>query len=170
MRHIYSAVGFAFVALVFADYQTVNNDIGNISTLITTLDNDAKAVTSGVAGLPGALQVEVDAVALDKSILTGLNDAQSSDAFGTTGSLTIGLSLIALAPKITQTLKDVAAQNETFGELGIIVLSSLYQLKQDTDAFSAAVVAKLEALEAALAPSIVSSIDAAFESAIAAYK
>lgn len=80
------------------------------------------------------------------------------------------MSLINLAPMITQTLKDVAAQNEIFGELGVIVLSSLYQLKQDTDAFAAAVVAKLDALEAALAPSIVSSTDAAFQSAIAAYQ
>jgi hypothetical protein len=170
MRLLYASVALTFSASVFADYQTVNYDIGNISTFITTLDKDTKAVTSGVTGLPAALQVEVDAVALDQRILAGLSDAQTSDAFGSFGSLIIGVSLINLAPKIAQTLQDVAAQNETFGELGVIVLSSLYQLKQDTDAFSAAVVAKLDALEAALAPGIVSSIDAAFETAIAAYK
>ena len=170
MKFPHAKAALALATGVFADYQTVNYDIGNISSLITTLDTDAKAVTAGVTGLPAALQVQVDAVILDERILAGLGNAQASEAFGSVGSLTIGLSLINLAPHITQTLQDVAAQNASFGDLGIIVLSSLYQLKQDTDAFSAAIVAKLDALEAALAPSIVSGIDAAYQSAIAAYQ
>lgn len=170
MKLLNCGVALILATYAAADYTTVNYDIGNISSLLTTLDTDTKAVAPGVAGLPAALQVELDAVALDARIVLATEDAQASDAFGSSGSLTIGLSLIELEPKITQTLQDVAAQNATFGQLGIIVLSSLYQLKQDTDAFAAAVVAKLDALEAALAPSIVSNIDSAFASAIAAYK
>lgn len=57
-----------FAACVLGAYQTVNYDIGNISSLVTALDSDTKAVTSGVAGLTAALQVEVGAVTLYESL------------------------------------------------------------------------------------------------------
>jgi hypothetical protein len=162
------AVAFATRTLA-VDYNTVNGDIGNITNLLATLDTDAKAIVSGVEGLPVALQLEVDAVKLHDQIVASINDANVSPAFGSGGSLAIGLSFIELEPKIVSTLADVAAKNVTIGDLGIIVLSSLYQLKQDTDSFGSAVVAKLDSLEAAVAPGIIKNIDAAFVSAITAY-
>lgn len=169
MRPIYSlALSFAASTLA-VDYTTVNNDIANITTLLTTLTTDANAIAPGIEGLPAALQLEVDATNLHNRILTSIDDANASTAFGTGGSLTIGLSFIALEPKIVSTLTAVAAKNVTLGDLGIIVLSSLYRLKQDTDTFGTAAVAKLDALEAAIAPAIINNIDAAFNSAISAY-
>lgn len=170
----YLSVFLAFIlsilsASVATNYTDVNNDIQNISTLLTTLQNDVQYVESGIPGLSWALQVSQDAIAIDNMILQGIKDANASAAFGSNGSLDVGLSLIGLEPTIVKTLNSVAAKNASFGELGVIVLYSLTQLKEDTDSFASAVVAKLDILEQALAPAIVSSIDNAFDSAIAAY-
>lgn len=165
---------FAFLSLlalpvVRADYNTVLGDIDNISTLLTTLTDDVKAVTPGIPGLPYALQVQVDAVNLDKRIQTGAADANASEPFGG-GSLQVGLALINLKPEIESSLKQIGDKNETFGELGVIVLASLVQLKRDTAAFSDQIVPKLGDFEAGIAPGIVEDIEKAFDGAIAAYE
>jgi hypothetical protein len=158
----------ALPVTVLADYNTVLSDIKNISTLLTTLTDDVKAVVPGIPGLPYALQVQVDAKNLDKRIQTGAADANASEPFGD-GSLQVGLALINLKPEIESSLKQIEGKNETFGELGVIVLSSLLQLKRDTTAFSDQIVPKLADLEAGIAPGIVDDIEKAFDGAIAAY-
>lgn len=159
----------ALPVTVLADYNTVLNDIKNISTLLTTLTDDVKAVVPGIPGLPYALQVQVDATNLDKRIQTGAANANASEPFGD-GSLQVGLALINLKPEIESSLKQIGDKNETFGELGVIVLSSLLQLKRDTTAFSDQIVPKLADFEAGIAPGIVDDIEKAFDGAIAAYE
>lgn len=155
---------------VAADYQTVNYDVGNISALLTTLDADVQGVVLGTPGLGFALQVEEDALILDKKILQTIQDVNASPPFGTAGSLEVGISLLALEPKINQTLGDVASKNTAFGGLGPIVLACLKQLKKDTDKLGSVIVPKLDALEQAIAPAIISGIDNAFTTALAAYQ
>lgn len=170
MKSIYSTLALAFAACTLAvDYNTVNDDISNISNLLGSLSTDAKAIVAGVNGLPTALDLQVDAVNLHTSILTSIDHANALPKFGTVGSLSIGVSFIALAPKIVSTLQVVAGKNATLGDLGVVVLSSLYQLKQDTDSFGKVVVTKLDVLEAVIAPPIIKIIDDAFNSAIVAY-
>ncbi|KAH8705367.1 hydrophobic surface binding protein A-domain-containing protein [Talaromyces proteolyticus] len=164
------SLAFALALGVAADYQTVNYDVGNISAILTTLDNDVQGVVAGTPGLGFALQVEQDAVVLDKKILQTIQDINASPAFGTGGSLEVGISLLALEPKINTTLADVASKNKAFGDLGVIVLASLKQLKKDTDTLGQLIVPKLDALEQALAPAIISGIDNAFANALAAYQ
>lgn len=159
----------ALPVTALADYNTVLSDISNISTLLTTLTDDVKAVVPGIPGLPYALQVQVDATNLDKHIQTGAADANASEPFGG-GSLQVGLALINLKPQIESSLKQIGAKNETFGDLGVIVLASLLQLKRDTTAFSDQIVPKLADFEAGIAPGIVDDIEKAFDGAIAAYK
>jgi hypothetical protein len=158
---------FAVGALA-ADYATVRQDIANITTLLQELDADANAIAPGIAGLPRALQLQVDAVNLHKRLLSASDNAEASPPFGG-GSLSVGLDLIQLEPKISDTLQDIVDKNDALGELGIIVLSSLYQLKQDTDEFGDAIVEKLGALEQAIAPVIIRRIETAFNNAIVAY-
>ena len=170
MRPTYSALALVFSACALAaDYKTVKDDIANITTLLSILNADAKAVAPGVQGLASALQLEVDAVKLHSRIVVSTNDANASPPFGGGGSLAIGLSFIALEPQIVSTLASISSQSASLGDLDIVVLSSLYQLKQDTDLFGTAVVAKLDALEAAIAPGIIKKIDAAFDNAIVTY-
>ncbi|KAL2852030.1 hydrophobic surface binding protein A-domain-containing protein [Aspergillus pseudoustus] len=156
-------------AVLAADYRTVLADITAISDQLENLSTSVDAVTSGIPGLPYALQVQVDATTLDKRIQAGAQNANASPAFGG-GSLQVGLALIGLQPKITDSLEQISEKNTTFGELGIIVLASLTQLKTDTTAFSDEIVPKLGALEAAIAPAVVQAIENAFDGAIAAYE
>jgi hypothetical protein len=159
----------AVPATVYADAQAVLNDINAIRTQLTTLSSSVEGVVSGIPGIPHALQVQVDATVLDRHIQAGARDANASPPFGSS-SLQVGLSLIALQPAITDALGQISEKNTTFGELGVIVLSSLVQLKRDTTAFSDEIVPKLGALEAAIAPAVVRSIEEAFDGAIAAYE
>ncbi|KAF5854789.1 hypothetical protein ETB97_011569 [Aspergillus alliaceus] len=124
----------------------------------------------GIPGLPFALQVQVDAVHLDNQLLSAAQNVDNSGLFGAAGSLQVGLSLIQLQPTITTMLKDIAEMSDAFGDLGVIVLATLFQLKKDTDIFAAAIVHKLDTLEAAIAPAIVKSIDDAFDDAITVYR
>ncbi|KAJ0418726.1 hydrophobic surface binding protein A-domain-containing protein [Aspergillus carlsbadensis] len=158
----------ALPATVSADAQAVLNDITAIRTQLTTLTTSVDGVVPGIPGIPHALQVQVDATVLDKHIQTGARDAASSPPFGST-SLQVGLALIALQPAITDALAQISEKNGTFGELGVIVLQSLVQLKRDTGEFSGEIVPKLGALEAAIAPVVIRSIEDAFDGAIGAY-
>ncbi|KAL5326517.1 hypothetical protein ACEPPN_004203 [Leptodophora sp. 'Broadleaf-Isolate-01'] len=170
MRNFFTAsLTLSFALSAAADYNTVITDINNVGNLITILDNDTKAVLPGVAGVPFALQVEVDAVNLDNAILAAARDATASPPFGEPGSLSVSGAVINLTSKVQKALSDLTAQQNGFGELGPIVLSSLYQLKKDTDVFGKAVIAKLGTVEQAVAPAIISQIDGYFNSAITAY-
>ncbi|KAL2808877.1 hydrophobic surface binding protein A-domain-containing protein [Aspergillus granulosus] len=156
-------------AVLAADYQTVLADINAISDHLDTLSASVDSVTTGIPGLPYALQVQVEATNLDKRIQTGAQNANASPAFGI-GSLQVGLALIGLQPQITDALAQISEKNTVFGDLGIIVLASLTQLKRDTTAFSDEIVPKLGPLEAAIAPAVIESIENAFDEAIAAYE
>ncbi|KAL3486441.1 hydrophobic surface binding protein A-domain-containing protein [Aspergillus germanicus] len=159
----------ALPATVYADAQAVLNDINAIRTQLTALSSSVDGVVSGIPGIPHALQVQVDATVLDRHIQTGAQDASASPPFGS-NSLQVGLALIALLSPITDALDQITEKNSTFGELGVIVLSSLVQLRRDTSAFSDEVVPKLGPLEAAIAPAVVQAIEEAFDGAIAAYE
>ncbi|KAL2866086.1 cell wall mannoprotein 1 family protein [Aspergillus lucknowensis] len=163
----FSFLLLALPTAIRADYQTVLDDIDSISTQLASLTESVDAVAPGIPGLSPALQVQVDATTLDKEIVAGASHAADSPPFAN-GSLQVGLALIALQPTITDALGQISEKNTTFGELGIIVLASLTQLKRNTDAFAEEIVPKLGALEAALAPGVIKAIDGAFDGAIAA--
>ncbi|KAH7360929.1 hydrophobic surface binding protein A-domain-containing protein [Rhexocercosporidium sp. MPI-PUGE-AT-0058] len=170
MKNFFTAsLAFLFALSAAADYNTVITDITTVGNLITVLDNDTLAVVPGVAGVPFALQVEVDAVNLDNAILAATRDVDASAPFGEPGSLSVSGAVINLTSKVQKALADVTAQKDAFGELSPIVLSSLYQLKMDTDVFGKAVIAKLALVEQLLAPAIIAQIDGYFNSAITAY-
>ena len=163
------ALAFVLPTLALASYNQTKADIDTISSLLDTLSSDAKNMKTGDAAVPLALQVQVDAVNLDKAIISSTANAKSSSNFGDDGSPQVGLALVGVQPKITTVLGDISSQSGTFGDLGIIVLATLNQLKGDTDAFAAAIKSKLATLQDAIAPGIVDSIDKAFNDAITAY-
>ncbi len=156
-------------SVLAADYKTVHADIGQLTSLLDVLDQDAKAVAPGAAGLPRALQLEVDAVDIHKAILKATADTNASPSFGAIGSLTISADFLALSPKIKTSIGSLAAKQSALADLGLVVLSSLYQLKQDTNAFGDAVLPKLDALERAVAPLVISDINKALNNAIVTF-
>jgi hypothetical protein len=140
-----------------ADYNTVRADVATILDLLQAMNKDVANVVSGPGNIPYALQVQVDAVGIHKELLTAYDNAKASPAFGS-GSFSVGLDLINAQPKISDALQQFTEKAEEFGDLGVIVLSSLYQLKADTSSFSDAVTEKLGPLEQALAPVVVKKI------------
>lgn len=151
------------------DYNTVLTDISAIKSNTSALSMAVTTVTPGILGVPSALQVQVDAVTLSKTISHGASDASASPPFGGAGSLAVGLALVDLQGTVRDALANTASKNASFGGLGPVVLASLYALKDETTGFSDAVVAKLDSFEAALAPGIVSAIEGYFNEAILAY-
>lgn len=159
-----------FAAIAFAaDYKTVLQDLDALDASLTTLSADAKDVVPGVLGLPIALKVQVDAVSVDKILVTAIENVNSSPDFGIVGSPSVSVKLIALAPKITNTIGAVGGKSSAFGDFGPIVLASLYQLRKDTSTFADGVVERLDPLYAAVAPVIVNAIGSSFNGAIGKY-
>ncbi|KAL2866059.1 cell wall mannoprotein 1 family protein [Aspergillus lucknowensis] len=161
---------FLVASLALANLQTLQGDITSIGRSLTALDNVVNVLPSGAPGIPVALQVQVHSVTLANQLKLAAQHANSTNALNLTDSLSLGVGLIALLPGITGTLSDVAEKNTTFAGLGIIVLSSLVQLKGDTEAFSDQLVAKLDPLIQAVSPLVVNTIIDAFDNAIAAFR
>jgi hypothetical protein len=170
MRLLTSVLYVLAASCAFADLQTLQADITNIGRSLTALDNAVSVLPAGPAGISFALEVQVHSVTLDNQLKAAAQHAQSTQALNLTDSLSLGIGLIALLPGITGTLSDVAKQNTTFDGLGIIVLSSLVQLKASTDNFSDKLVAKLDPLIRTVSPLVVNTINDAFDNAIAAYR
>ncbi|GAB0137021.1 hypothetical protein EsDP_00005304 [Epichloe bromicola] len=169
MRFLYTFVTLSCAAIVSAsDAQTVRGDIAKLSSLMENLGADTKLVKPGSLGIAQALQVESDAVDVHKLLVKAADDANASPPFGSS-SFSIGLDFIQLQPKVKKTLEGTAAQKDAFGELGLVVLSSLYQLQADTKKFGQAVTEKLGLLEKSLAPAIIKDINESFNKAIVAY-
>lgn len=148
--------------------EVVRADIADIKTLLETLQSDAQKVIPGLLGVSAALQVQVDAVAASEKLIQAAADAEDSPPFGSS-SLSVGLDLIGLEPVADKTLQAIEDKVDTFGQLGLIVLASLYQLLDDTIGFSDKVIEKLGPLEKAIAPGVVASIRGNFNDAITAY-
>lgn len=153
-----------------ADVDAVKADIANISSAVTTLDGHAKGVLPGILGVSAALTVEVDAVQLHDMLESATLRAEASAAFGASDTKAIVSALSDLGPKVVATLNDVVGQRGSFGDLGVVVRSCLLQLSNDTDAFAAALVSKVDPASIGSAPDILKSIDAAFSKAVTAYK
>lgn len=152
-----------------ANYTDVINDIKNIGIVAAQLSADVRNFNGSVAGLPYALQVQEDAVNLHKVLLKGQADAKASPPFLEPGSFQVASALLNITGQVQSTLSNTTAKAATFADLRPIVLASLYQLKQDTDQFSQAVIAKFEPVEQLVAPAVVLQIDNEFNDAVVAY-
>lgn len=156
-------------SLVAADVTSVNNALSLISTDLGKLDTDTNAVVSGVVGLGSALQVSVDAVAVDNDLLAAIAAVQASSTFSASDSQTLVTSLQNVATAANKSLTDTMSKVSTFQGLTPIVLTSLYQLKEDQDSLGVAFSTKLDSSVLAQGSSILSGVDAAFNAAIQAY-
>lgn len=160
---------FASVALVAADGDAVRAQLVVIQNYTDLLGSDVSQFTDTVRTLPFALQVQQDAVLLYRAVNLGASLAQSSPRFGQPNSFRIAATLLAISNDVQSTLNKIQNKQSAFADLGPIVLASLYSLKNGTDAFASATIAKLDPIEATVAPAVVNGIDNAFNRAIVAY-
>ena len=169
MRPFYSFATLAFLAVAHgADYQTVQGDIADIKTRLGELEADAKGIESGSFGIARALKVEDDSVQVHKLLLKTLKDTNASPPFED-HSIDVGGDFLNMQPKIDSVLEMITEKKDNLKELSVVVLASLYQLKQDTDILGKAVVDKLSDDFQQVAPQVVKEIIDSFNKAIAAY-
>lgn len=160
---------FTGTAIAASNAAAIKADISTLSAYLNQLSGDTAQFNNTTTGIPFALQVQIDAVNIDKVLLQATKDCQSSSALGDDDSLAIGVQLLGVSNTVTSTLKAVQNKATAFDGLRPIVLNSLYALKADTTTFANALKPKLAAFEQAIAPSIISNLNTAFNSAIKAY-
>lgn len=151
-----------------ADFQTVRNDIANISSLLQQLSTDAKQIRPGSLGIAPALQLEADSVQVHKLLLSTTKDTQASPPFGD-HSIDVGGDFLNIQPVIDSSLKTITDLKGSLQELRVVVLASLYQLKQDSDTLGKEVSGKLSDDFQEVAKQVLGEIDDSFNSAITAY-
>lgn len=169
MRFHQIAAGAAFANLASADYNTVLGDIYDIGNQTQQLTDLYADITTGVAGVVPVLNVQTASLALDNTIVKAIGDANASDEFGDDGSVAVATAILNLSPGINSSLSSLQAQRQNLDAYRPIVLASLYQLKEDTDTFGAAVLAKGNAAIKQAGPQVQSQIDGYFDSAISAF-
>ena len=151
-----------------ADYQTVRNDIANISTLLQRLDTDAKGIRAGSLGIAPSLQLEADSVQVHKLLLSTTKDTKASPPFED-HSIDVGGDFLNMQPVINGALKTITDLKDSLQDLRVVVLASLYQLKQDSDILGKEVSGKLNADFQEAAKQVLGEIDDSFNNAIKAY-
>lgn len=169
MRFTKLAVALFTSVAIAADANSVVTLIKAIGTSTNQLGLDVSRYNGGVPGLPYALQVQQDAVFVHKQILLATTEAQNSGPFLEPGSLNIAAALLEVTGTVTNTLRNTASKNKAFGELGPIVLASLYQLKLDTNNLATEIVKRLALVEQLAAPLVVGTLNTEFNNAIVAY-
>ncbi|KAF7349330.1 Hydrophobic surface binding protein [Mycena sanguinolenta] len=146
----------------------IEADLTSISTQVTALDNDIK-------GFPDSALTTLAAMGLlGTSLNIGTSNMKATGPLNEADATTILNSMQAIEPVIIDALTKLTAEEPAFaglplGGLSALVLQDLQTLKDDTDAFAAALEAAAPANLKAEATSIQSAIDAAFATAIAAF-
>ncbi|KAF2166704.1 hypothetical protein M409DRAFT_22760 [Zasmidium cellare ATCC 36951] len=113
-----------------------------------------------------------DSQKLLKSINNGTNVANANESLDFNGAVNVGLATLNLIPVVNQTLIDFIATIPKFNKLYLTptVLDSLNQQKAASDAFSAAVIAKVPDGLKDLAGQVTAPIDEDFDVSIAAFQ
>ncbi|OAA57817.1 Cell wall galactomannoprotein [Cordyceps fumosorosea ARSEF 2679] len=164
---LFSVLGL--LALTAAtDFQTVRNDIANISALLKGLDASAKGIQPGSLGIARSLQLEVDSVRVHQLLLSTMRDTQAAPPFAD-HSIDVGGDFLNMQPVIEGVLSTLAGLKGNLGQLRLVVLACLYQLRQDADALGREVAGKLSADFQDVTKQVLGQIDDSFNQAIAAY-
>ncbi|XWW95729.1 hypothetical protein V2A60_003696 [Cordyceps javanica] len=164
---IFGAFGLLAVAKG-ADFQTVRDDIANISAVLQSLDTNAKGIQAGSLGIARSLQLEVDSVQVHKLLLDTAEDTRASPPFQDQ-SIDIGGDFLNMQPVINSVLESITNLKSNLQELHLVVLACLYQLKQDSDALGKEVAGKLSSDFQEVTQQVLTEIDDAFNAAIIAY-
>lgn len=167
--HLLASLAAAISLAQAQNATTVTTQIQVITNYTQLLNSDVLNNNGSIQGLPWALQVQLDAVNIYRQIQNGTAQANASASFGDAGSQTVAAALLNTTSVVQTALNSTQSKVSAFGELGPLVLGSLYQLKQATDTFSEVLVPKLSVVYQMASPVIVAELDTAFNNAIVAY-
>lgn len=154
---------------VAADANKVVSDFNTINSDLVKLDVDVNLVQSGVAGIGQALQVSVDSVTVDNDLIATNQDVVASSKFSASDSKNVVDAIQQVAGTANQSLADLTSKYSTFGGLSPVVLSALYQLKQDQNNLGLNLYSKLDSSQINRGVQILIGLNTAFNNAILAY-
>ncbi|KAJ7023287.1 hydrophobic surface binding protein [Mycena alexandri] len=151
----------------------IEADLTTLQSQVTSLDNNIKGFPA--SGLTGALEIHDAAAGLESSLNTATSDVKATPTVSEADATTI-LNTVQnnIEPLVIDALTRIAGDRAAFDAqpiigLSALVLVDLQTLKNDTDAFSNALIAAAPADLKTQATAIKTAIDAAFSKAIAAF-
>ncbi|KAJ4479340.1 hydrophobic surface binding protein [Lentinula aciculospora] len=156
------------------DVGTVEQDIANIASQVTALDNDINAFPDTGGSLLSALAIHAQATSLASALATAATDVAGTAPFSDDDGTTIINAVSGFEPAILDALTGIVAKKPAFdalplGGLSALVASDLAILSADTKNFENALIANTQDDLLAQATPITSTIDAALATASAAY-
>ncbi|PLB51329.1 hypothetical protein P170DRAFT_509323 [Aspergillus steynii IBT 23096] len=154
--------------LTTRDASAVQSDLAKIATDLRTLTT---AVNGYTGGLTAALQIQTKESAVEDDINKAITDTNAASAFTASESSAITAALVGLEPDIDSSLTALVSKKSLFVSAGVvsIVQLDLNNLKTKTDSLSTALQNKATSTDKATIKSKTAELDAAFDSAIAAY-
>ncbi|KAH8831944.1 hydrophobic surface binding protein [Flagelloscypha sp. PMI_526] len=166
--------GYACGQSLPRDVPTLKSDISSITTATDKLDGDINAFPNSGGTVSGALAIHNDAIAVQKAVNQGTNDAKNTAPLNDAAGMEIYDSVHALQPTIVDALNVIVQKKPAFDALPLngistIVLNDLKGLNASVAGFADSLIAisPLGIVGAAL--QLKSDIIAAFDTAITAY-
>ncbi|KAK1147205.1 hypothetical protein N8T08_001944 [Aspergillus melleus] len=154
--------------LATRDASAVKTDLAKIATDLDTLTT---AVNDFTGGLTAALAIQTKEQAVENDIDKATTDTNAASAFTGAESSAITTALLGLEPNIDSSLGALVSKKSLFVSAGVdsVVQLDLQNLKTKTDTLSTALQKKVTAADKATIASKTVELDAAFESALAAF-
>ncbi|KAL0958505.1 hypothetical protein HGRIS_000647 [Hohenbuehelia grisea] len=164
----------AFASPVKRTVAQVEADLADISSRVTTLDNNINAFPNSGGSLAAALGIHTAATNLATALDKGTTDVNATPAFSEADGKTILNTVQGFEPSILDALKAIVAKKPAFDALPLggvsgLVKQDLGNLKTSTDNLGSALIAKSPADLVSQATTIKNNIDAGFVPAQAAY-
>lgn len=150
------------------DGATILSDLETIGTTLSTLES---AVSSWSGSLLTALGILVDYDDLSSDLTTAISDTEATTSLTDAESSSITDEIVTLGPSIVATLDVIIEKESVASDDGLKsdLLSALETLQTKTNELGADLEDLATSTDAETIASVISSVDAAFASATAAY-
>lgn len=163
--------------LVTRDAAQSTKDLQAVDAAVKELTTKVLAVEPGFLGLQAvgqALAILGDSSKINDLINKGAENAKKSEPYGDDGSAAVASAALDLQPSVTGVVDALIKKKDVlsavlFGAGKSIVKGTLEKLRASTKNLGAAIVPKLNADFAAIAPSVLGQIDDDFARGIAAF-
>lgn len=159
------------------DGAAVIEAVNTISESMITLNTTVTSYKGGILGTVTALKIEFQSIALSNDLRAAISTTTDSANFTEDESLNVSGAFLDLQPNIFSTLDNIVAKKPQFdngllglGSLAFLVRANLENQRDLAAELGEAVVVKLTATYAGIAPLLNAQIAEKFEEAIAAYE
>lgn len=158
------------------DATSINASLDKITQSLVALNNTLNTFNGGLVGTFVALQIQNQALGLERDIDAAAGTASQSAPLSDTESASVAFAITALTRNIYDVLDNIVRKKPQFDRaiLGIgsasgLVKYDLQNLQSATDKFGAALTEKFVPAVKNLAPLLISAIDHHFEEALKVY-